>query len=179
MLRCADDPTGRAGLRIVLLFIAVSTAATATVGTSAADLSSSVTLEVVGGPHAGKHSLKSNNGCIYAESSSPRNIEANLGMVSKDPQALTMVRSSVHNISRSEAHDASEFQFMLAFGTVGDKNHGTEYAVGDFTRNNRGKSGSGTMSMKDLGKDVQVNFDVQPEAGVQVRGVITCDPVRL
>lgn len=64
---------------------------------------SSVTLEVIIGPQAGKHTLRSDNGCNYSEKRKPSDIEANLSLDSKGSKALAMLRTAIVNITGAQS----------------------------------------------------------------------------
>jgi hypothetical protein len=145
---------------------------------AAKEESSSATIEVIGGPHAGKHSLlRVPNGCNYSERSTPRDFNSALGRDSKDPSALTMVRINLRKMAGGTQSDPANFDVSVSFGPVMNKRLGTVYFTG-YNATSGSKSGTGSVTFKDSGQDVQVTFDVQPQPGIVIKGTVTCTVLR-
>ena len=166
----------------VCILIAVL-AAGSSVGLQAQVRSSATTIEVVGGPHAGKYTLAStDSGCLISERKGVKQLSVNFGIPptdprSKDPKALTFIMVNIRNVT-AEAPPPSDFEASMTFGPVMDTRLGTFYMSGSNTTTGR-KGGTGTVMLKDSGKDATVSLDLAPESGVVVKGAITCtNPLR-
>jgi hypothetical protein len=144
----------------------------------AKEASSSATIEVIGGPHAGKYTLlQVPNGCNYSERSTPRDFNSALGRDSKNPKALTMVRVNLRKMTGATQTDPANFDVSVSFGPVMNERLGTVYFTGYNATSGR-KSGAGTVTFKDAGQDVQVTFDLKPQPGIVVKGTVTCTVLR-
>ena len=147
--------------------------------------SAAATIEVIGGPHAGKYTLATtDSGCLISERAKGKKpFEANIGIPvtdlrSKDPKALTSIRLHIFNVTAT-APTPSDYQASVNFGPVMDTRLGTFYMSGFNSATGR-KGGPGTVMFKNGGgTDATVSFDLQPESGIVVKGTITCtNPLR-
>jgi hypothetical protein len=164
--------------RNVTLVIAATFALLAPQPSAAQEKTSSVTIEVIGGPHAGKHTLLNvPNGCNYSERRKPPSFGSNLGRDSKDPKALTSMQMNIRNLTATTTSDPADFEVSLTFGPVMDSRLGTFYISGSNTTSGR-KGGPGTVTFKDVGKDAQVTFEIKPQPDVTVKGTVTCALLR-
>jgi hypothetical protein len=77
-------------------------------------------------------------------------------------------------MSGNRASSQADYNVSITFGPVMDTRLGTFYMSGSNTTTGR-TGGTGTLIVKDSGKgDAQVTFDLQPQPGVAVKGVIIC-----
>jgi hypothetical protein len=164
-------------LNFVLFVGALLAGAAASV--AAQEHTSAATIEVVGGPHAGKHTLVVRNvGCTLSEL--PKGIKrfnSNFGKDSKDPKALTFVLVSIRNANGPGAPSHADFDASVTFGPVMDKRLETYYMSGSNPTTGR-QGGTGTVILKAGDKDAQVTLELQPQPGVSVKGTVTCTLIR-
>jgi hypothetical protein len=147
--------------------------------------SAAATIEVIGGPHAGKYTLATtDNGCLISERAKGKKpFTAHIGIPptdprSKDPKALTSIMLDIFNVTAT-APPPSDYLVQMTFGPVMDTRLGTFYMSGSNNTTGR-KGGPGTVMLKNSGgTDATVSFDLQPESGIVVKGTITCsNPLR-
>ena len=146
--------------------------------------SAATTIEVTGGPHAGKYTLAStDSGCLISERKGVKQFSVNFGIPptdlrSKDPKALTSITVNIRNVT-SKAPPLADFEASMTFGPLMDTRLGTFYMSGSNTTTGR-KGGPGTVMFKESGgKDAMVSFDLQPDSGIVVKGTISCtNPLR-
>ena len=139
---------------------------------------------MIGGPHAGKHTLAStDSGCLISDRKGVKGFSVNFGIPptdprSKDPKALTSIMVNIRNVT-AKAPPPSDFEASMTFGPVMDTRLGTFYMSGSNTTSGR-KGGPGTVMLKESGgKDATVSLDLQPTSGIVVNGTITCtNPLR-
>ena len=145
--------------------------------------SAAATIEVIGGPHAGKYTLATtDNGCLISERAKGRKpFGVSIGIPptdprSKDPKGLTSIRVNIRKVTAT-APPPADFEASMTFGPIGDR-LGTFYMSG-FNSTTGRKGGPGTVMFKNSGTDATVSFDLQPESGIVVKGTITCgNPLR-
>lgn len=146
--------------------------------------SSTATLEVTGGPHAGRYTLASppDVGCMISErAGKPKKFSVNFGIPesdarSKDSRALTFVVVNIRNASGTGPAPAADYEASISFGPVMDTKNGTFYMSGSNTTSGR-KGGSGAVRLEDHGKNARVVLDLQPQPGVAVKGTVSCTNV--
>ena len=167
----------------VCILIAVL-AGGSTAGLQAQTRSTATTIEVIGGPHAGKYTLAStDSGCLISERKGVKQFSVNFGIPptdprSKDPKALTSITVNIRNVT-AKAPPPADFEASMTFGPVMDTRLGKFYMSGSNTTSGR-KGGPGTVMFKESGgKDATVSLDLQPDYGIVVKGTITCtNPLR-
>jgi hypothetical protein len=169
---------------LVCMQIAILTTGLA-VGLQAQVRSSAATIEVIGGPHAGKYTLNStDSGCLISErGKGAKKFSVNFGIPptdprSKDPKALTSINVDIRNVTAT-APPPSDYLAQMTFGPVMDTRLGKFYLSGSNPTSSQ-KGGPGTVMFKESGgKDATVSFDLAPESGIVVKGTITCtNPLR-
>jgi hypothetical protein len=140
--------------------------------------SSTASIEVVGGPMAGKHTLSSSEAaCMVSEG-----FEINLGLLAtdprfRDPKALTLLSIALQDVSGIGPVPHDKYGVGVHFGPLQDDQLETVYLSGA-GRTVMRKGGTGTVILKDQGKNnVDVMLDLQPEAGVVVKGTVRCGNV--
>ena len=146
--------------------------------------SSTATVDVIGGPHAGSYTLASppDVGCMISErAGKPKKFSVNFGIPesdarSKDAGALTFVAVSIRNASGTGPAPAADYEASVSFGPVMDTKNGTFYMSGSNPTSGR-KGGSGTVRLEEHGKDARVVLDLQPQPGVAVKGTVACTNV--
>ncbi|MGH7460294.1 MAG: hypothetical protein ACREMA_04610 [Longimicrobiales bacterium] len=151
-----------------------------------AQVTNTASLEVVGGPLAGKHTLDvSDVGCTIFEANKERNkpkyFDVNFGLPptdprSRDPRALTFVKVTIRNASVKGPVPQEEYEAAVTFGPLLDRDRETFYMSG-FNPTMGRKGGTGIVTLKDEGKSAEVTLDLQPKPGVTVKGTVTCTRV--
>ena len=113
--------------------------------------------------------------CIEFHSQTDRPNPAPLLSVRGQPGALPALTYVVVNIRKvtANAPPPSEFEVSVTFGPVMDTRLGIVYMSGSNTTSGK-KGGTGTVLVKDSGKDPTVSFDLQPQAGIVIKGTISC-----
>ena len=146
--------------------------------------SSAATLDVTGGPMAGRHTLVAPDiGCfIYAGSAKmPKRFSVNFGLPPTDPRsrdlrALTFVLVTIRDARGAGPIPETQYDVSITFGPVGDHDRETFYMSG--TNPTVGRTGGrGVVILKDLGANAEVQLDVQPTAGVSIKGKLSCTNV--
>jgi len=156
----------------------------AAAGLQAQTRAAATTIEVTGGPHAGKHTLAStDSGCLISERKGVKQFSVTFGIPptdprSKDPKALTSITVNIRNVT-AKAPPPEDFEASMTFGPVMDTRLGKFYMSGSNTTSGR-KGGPGTVTFKESGgKDATVSLNLQPDSGISVKGTITCtNPLR-
>jgi hypothetical protein len=141
----------------------------------AATPASEARIDVQGGPHAGAHTLKvADVGCeLYKRPNKPRYFNVNFGLQGvKDPKVLSFVLVRVSNADGPGAPAPADFEASVIFGKMNDASS-TFYMSGSNRTTGR-QGGPGQVLLKDDGKQAQVKLDLQPQAGVTVKGTVTC-----
>lgn len=148
---------------------------------SSAQVTNIASIEVVGGPMAGTHTLSASDvGCIIYEASKdgskPKRFDMNFGLPptdprAKDPRALTLVQVVLRNASGKGPLQQADYVASLTFGPFGDDSS-TWYMSGVDPLGRKG--GTGTVVLQDEGTRATVTLDLQPKPGVSVKGTVTC-----
>jgi hypothetical protein len=150
----------------------------ATIVCSAADAPKSrATIEVIGGPLAGKDTMTAENGCDYAENRKPRHFHSLLNNELKDPKAFTLLQVDIRNMGGATTTKLADFEVSVNFGEFDDRQRGTWYFAGSNPTSQK-TGGTGSVTCKDAGENAQVSFETQPQPGITVKGVITCKALR-
>ena len=133
---------------------------------------SAASIEVTGGPHAGKHSLQVTDvGCQLSESlNGPKRFNSNFGNDSKNRQQLTFALVRIRNVTNGTP-TAEDFEATFIFGDV-DKG-GKMYMSGSQPEAQR-KGGGGKVLLGTAGKEARIALDLQPEPGVTIKGTVVC-----
>jgi hypothetical protein len=151
---------------------------------SAQGRSSTATIDVLGGAHAGKHTLASppDVGCMISERpGKPKRFTVNYGIPtddprSSDPNALTFIAVVIRNANGAAPAATGDYEASVNFGPVMDTKRGVFYMSGSNATTGR-KGGGGSVRLEDHGKDARVLLDLQPQPGIVVKGTVTCTNV--
>ena len=162
--RLSRLPTALAGLAFCLLMPSA--------GQAQGTKNSAATIEVIGGPHAGKHTLQVTDvGCQLSESSKgPKRFNSNFGNNSKNRQQLTFALVRIRNVTNGPPAP-EDFEATFIFGQV-DK-AGKMYMSGSQPEAQR-QGGPGKVLLVTAGKEARITLDLQPEAGVTIKGTVVC-----
>ncbi len=137
---------------------------------------STATVEVIGGPHAGIHTIDADSACSYAANQKSRHFDTMLLNNKKDPKALSQLGVSLGNMTGPTTTNLADFKVYLKFGKF-DDSRGTAYLAGTQPVTLK-TGGPGRVTFKDAGKNVQLSFEVQPQPGITVKGSVSCAAAR-
>lgn len=147
---------------------------------SAAGYSSEATIEVSGGPNAGTHTLKVDDvGCeLRKRLNGHKYFNGNFGLQSlKDPKKLGFVMVTIRNADGPGSPAVADFEASVTFGPV-MRQGSTFYMAG--TNPTAGRTGGpGKVLLTEHGKTAQVTLDLQPQAGVAIKGKVSCTIIQL
>ena len=157
---------GLAGLAFCVLSPAPLHAQTGGVKTSTA------TIDVVGGPHAGKHTLQVTDvGCLLSEpSTGPKRFNSNFGNDTKNRQQLSFALVRIRKVT-SGPPAPEDFEATFIFGP--DHRAGKMYMSGSNAEAQR-TGGPGKVLLVTGGKEARITLDLQPEPGVTIKGTVVC-----
>lgn len=164
---------------VVAMALCLTVAMTTRVSAASATYSDA-RLEVTGGPHAGSHSLRVDDvGCEYRlRPNGQRRFNVNFGVQGlKDPNQLSFVLVRIPDASGPDSPPPSGFEATVTFGRFMDAKASTEYLSGVDAHNPARKGGTGRVLLKPDGSRVTVTLDLQPQAGVTIKGTVICTPV--
>ena len=163
-------------MRFVLMFAAFPVCGSAALAATGPGITEIVHLNVMSGPHAGKHELQGTRGaCTYNLGQLPGthgswgNI---LSIDDPDPDKFTSLILTVPDTQAAKS-GTDAFYLSAGFGVLGDND---AYKV-DTRPHTRNKYGSGTVTVEDEGKTARVTFVFQSIEGVKVEGSIDCKKV--
>lgn len=139
------------------------------------------TITIANGPYAGSHTLSGDPPCLIEENKPPRpkhELESNLGLddagTSANHDKFTTQRLTVADADARGA--TNRLSLLVGFGdATGD---GKRYEIE--TRRKEEKSidtpnkGSGSVTVKQHGKDASVMYDVKTADGVSIHGELEC-----
>ncbi|HSI47270.1 MAG TPA: hypothetical protein VLA61_03290 [Ideonella sp.] len=133
-------------------------------------------LTVTGGPHAGQHTLKVDDvGCeVVHRPGKPKYFNSNFGSQGvNDPKKLSFVLIRIPDADGPGSPPPSGFEATINFGPFMNKG-ATVYMSGTDKNNPSRKGGTGTVLLKEDGKQARVTLDLQPQPGVAIKGTVTC-----
>lgn len=145
-----------------------STASVPTPGEEGA-VNSEITLEVTGGPHAGRYTAQvTEGGCSYgfAEKGAWGN---QYSVDTQDAKKFSSLQLIVPD-SKSAAGGTGRFLMTVSFGPL--FSGGTSYEIS--TRKPGEAKGSGTVKVDDRGGSGTVSFDGKTADGIGLKGTIEC-----